>query len=112
MNLILNIGLMAPDGTEIAATAALRAMRAASIVWATARQHQSSTENTLVVECDTTDDRVDLVACWLEQDCIAVWDRMHREGRMIGPRAAKWGEFDPSQFLLPNGSRLSEARPL
>lgn len=106
---ILNIGLMAGD-VEILATSAFKAMRGAGILWETARQFESDSEPTLVVECDATDHQVHLLATWLEQDCIAVWDRMHREGRLVGPNAKVWGEFDPAKFILPNGSMLSQAR--
>lgn len=106
---ILNIGLLT-GGAEIADTCVFRAMRAAGILWERYEHHQSDTEPTLAVECYANDDQIDLVATWLEQDCIAVWDLMHREGRLVGPRRADWGVFDPSRFLLLNGSRLGEAR--
>lgn len=108
-HLILNIGLMS-GGVEIADTAVYRAMRAAGILWEKVAHHQSDTEPTLVIEGYGTDHQVNLVATWLEQDCIAVWDPLHREGRMVGPYRDRWGEFDPSQFIMLNGSRLSEAR--
>lgn len=107
---LLNIGLMTPDGVEISNTAALKALRGAGILWQDYRVHVSSTEPTLVVDCYATDYQVHLIATWLEQDCIAVWDLMHREGRLVGPRKELWGEFDPEQFLYMNGSRMSEAR--
>ena len=37
------------------------------------------------------------VASLLSQDYIAVWDAAG--GRLIGPRAAAWGAFDPSLFV-------------
>lgn len=113
-HLLLNIGLMT-GGVEIADTTAYRAMRAAGILWEKVAHHDwpnpdGSTEPTLVVECYANDHQVDLVATWLEQDCIAVWDMVHWEGRMVGPYRDRWPEFDPAQFVLLNGSRLSEAR--
>src|SRR5690606_29512462 len=96
--------------TEIASYAAFRAMRERGILWGRSERYDSDTEPTLVVECDATDAQVHNLSVMLEQDCIAVWDRMHREGRLVGPRKEKWGEFNPEFFLLPNGSRLSEAR--
>lgn len=46
------------------------------------------------------DEEVYRIAERLGQDCIAVRDR--RGGRLIGPRAAAWGPFDPSRFLAPS----------
>lgn len=110
-DVILNIGLMVGD-TEIASYAAFRAMHQLGILWGRSERYDSDTEPTLVVECDATDAQVHELSIMLEQECIAVWDRMHREGRLVGPLKHKWGEFDPEFFLLPNGSRLSEARSL
>lgn len=105
---ILNIGL-ADDRKAL--FEACRAMRRAGIVFDTAHLRLSPTdEYAMVVMCDATDDRIHAVSEALEEDCIAVWDLMHREGRLIGPKAAEWGEFDPKLFILRDGSRLSEAR--
>jgi hypothetical protein len=39
----------------------------------------------------------------LGQDCIAVWWPGQRDngGILWGPRAAKWGDFDPTKFIFP-----------
>lgn len=101
---ILNIGLAAhSDLFE-----ACRAMRRAGIVFDTAHLRLSPTdEYAMVVMCDATDDRIHAVSEALEEDCIAVWDLMHREGRLIGPKAAEWGEFDPTLFIMRDGRTLA-----
>lgn len=43
----------------------------------------------------------------LGQDCIAVWLPGLSQGRLIGPNAAKWGDFNSDFFLMPDGTRLS-----
>lgn len=106
---ILNIGL-STGGASIADSTVFKAMRAAGILWERYTQRESDTEPTLVVEAYCNDHQVDLVSQWLEQDCIAVWDLMHREGRLVGPRAADWGEFDPDQFIMPDGALLGQER--
>lgn len=73
--------------------------------------HYFGAEPTVIVDALVPSDAVvHELSEALHQDCIAVYDLMHREGRLIGPKAASWGEFDPARFMLLNGSRLSEAR--
>lgn len=59
----------------------------------------STTEPTLVVEVDRplTRDEAYAVSAALHQDCIA--QRVGDVGELIGPRADKWGAFDPDLFL-------------
>ena len=72
---------------------------------------ESSPESTLVVSLHALDSiRPHDIAVEFAQDCIAVYDLLHREGRLVGPKAAEWGAFDPSKFVLLNGVLLSEAR--
>lgn len=40
------------------------------------------------------------VACELKQDCVAV-AYSNGSGRLIGPNAAAWGEFNPEYFRRP-----------
>lgn len=111
MTALLNIGLLVdrpPVKYEIAATAVFKAMRKVRIGHVNGIVHQPGSEPTMVCEVEATDAQVYQLAVMLDQDCIAVWDRTHREGRLVGPRAAEWGEFDPSLFLLPSGRPLSE----
>ena len=109
---ILNIGLWdSVDEAEITHYAAAKALRDEGFVTYSAIVLDSDTERTLVVEGNAPSDfAIYNVASRLNQDCIAVWDQYHWEGRLVGPRSAGWGEFEPSKFFLLNGSRLSEAR--
>jgi hypothetical protein len=110
---ILNIGLRIDreDGpVEITVPAVLKAMRALNISFGRYETHVSNSEPTLSIVAGGADHLIHMLAEAFDQDCIAVYDLYHAEGRMIGPRPDKWGAFDPSQFILPNGSYLSEAR--
>lgn len=118
--MILNIGLNIEDayGNQIGAHTVddvLAALRGARFPVRQAALHGSRSEPTLVVR--TPDDAQSLITVLsglynlaevLEQDCIAVYCPTLASGRLIGPRADKWGEFDASQFLLPDGSYLTE----
>ena len=102
----LNVGLASPSGL-IPVERALAALRVVAgwspRRWALA---QSDTEPTLIAEGPTLGaSQAYAVADALKQDAIAVWDG--REGDLIGPAAAAWGEFDPSFFLTLDGSRLA-----
>ena len=106
---ILNIGMAvtAPDGStsllsreQIERT--LRHVAGTPAYWVRTEIQQSNTEPTAVVSgfvFPLRDEEVFEVAEKLGQDCIAVRDT--RGGRLIGPRAAAWGPFDPSRFLAP-----------
>lgn len=126
MNVLINIGLAKPDGSHMAASTALAAVRARGLNWDEAKLHTSSTEETVVLKLVIDEPLVTrtlgvnvrrsftrsigYVANDLGQDCIAVLfddDAGEPEGALIGPRAAAWGQFDPAQFLLLDGSRLS-----
>lgn len=37
----------------------------------------------------------------LRQDCIALVDDNGQNGVLVGPKAEKWGEFNPEFFLFP-----------
>lgn len=71
---------------------------------------RSDTEETVVA---TVNHPGDVYACanWLaqrlDQDCVAILDNETGEGRLIGPKAAEWGAFDPTQFILLDGTRLA-----
>ena len=111
MTLLLNIGLLVDRPLvkyEIAATTVFKAMRMLGIGHVNGIVHQSGDEPTMVSECEASDAQVYQLAVMLDQDCIAVWDRTHREGRLVGPQAEKWLPFDAGKFLLPSGRPLSE----
>ena len=68
---------------------------------------QSDTKDTLVIDLkEPLNARVLAeLASALNQEAIAQWSS--RGGELRGPKAELWGEFDPSQFLLLDGRRLS-----
>ena len=76
--------------------------------------HESATEPTMVVHVEdlvldgAVAARLYDLAMILGQEAIAARDGTH--GRLIGPDAAKWGEFDPSQFIMPDGTKLAPPR--
>ena len=45
----------------------------------------------------------------LGQDCIAVHMTPAGAGRLIGPRADAWGDFDPAYFIGLDGEPLPES---
>lgn len=116
MDILLNIGLARPDGGHSDASTVLRTLRARGFHHTDAKLHVSNTEETVVAKLESTDapirqvrQQLYYVANDLGQDCIAVlFDDAagEPEGALIGPRAAAWGEFDPAQFLLLDGTRL------
>ena len=74
---------------------------------------ESDTEQTLIVltgEGNVTDRNVDHLCKRLHQDCVAISaplgtqgpDVLHADGRLVGPKAASWGTFDPRRFILPS----------
>lgn len=108
---VLNIGLAREGQPNLRFTEVYKALGKAGIVPLEFLTEMSDTEQTVVFEAlIPADHSVYAVAEALDQDCIALWDRMGNEGRLVGPRAAKWGDFNPEYFILPNGSRLSNAR--
>lgn len=101
----LNIGL---DGIGVR----LQALRALNFKIVGAQTVQSDTEKTVVA---TVNHGGDAYACanWLaerlHQDCVAILDNETGEGRLVGPRAAKWGAFNPEFFFTLDGQRLAPA---
>ena len=81
---------------------------------------QSDTERTLVIDVMpgpeiTNPGRMHaalfLSAQDLRQDCIAAWNEQTRSGGLVGPRAAKWGAFNPEFFFTIEGKRLTQKEP-
>jgi len=61
---------------------------------------QSATEPTLVAEVEINKSwffKSYKLAKLLDQDCIAV--AFDGQGKLVGPNASSWGEFDPSFFI-------------
>lgn len=70
--------------------------------------HPSDSELTYVVEVprELSQREVSDLAIVLDQDAIAYY--YSGQGFLAGPRASKWGPFNPDFFLLSDGQRLSE----
>ena len=111
---MLNIGLNVTDaeGNVVdtwRAHVVLDALKGVGVLNLQTVQHTSRTEPTLVIRCVApTDNAVYALAYALEQDCIAVWNVEAQTGSLIGPKPEAWGEFDPAQFILLDGSLLSD----
>ena len=114
MKLILNIGLDVNATSTIAATVALEIAKANGMIIGKHKVIQSDTEPTLVIEGLYAGHMVDLtkhmhqIARDLQQDCIAVYQPLRGAGHLVGPKAIKWGQFNPEFFFLPSGKRLAE----
>ena len=105
---ILNIGLNKASGGTLDVRAVYAALTGHRAVWCAHGVHTSDTERTLVLTCAPLPATIaHALSVALDQDCIAVWDTAQQSGRLIGPRAADWGTFNPAFFILPNGERLA-----
>lgn len=115
---LLNIGMARNDnglngrykpGTALNTKGALfNALRLASLVPMDTSFHPSDTEETAVLQFEKRPTRSQIMSLCKElaQDCIAQVSMPSAEGVLIGPLAKKWGKFNPSLFLLPNGRPL------
>lgn len=108
MKYTLNIGLARKGSSYLDVVEVIRALQDAQLYIGAYALVQSGTEPTVVVEVDGPAPAAGYVlAQRLGQDCIAVWHPDTEVGRLIGPHAAAWGEFNPEFFLLLDGSILS-----
>lgn len=113
MTILLNIGLNTPSGDPVASLGMERIYEAGKLLETFRKRvalHVSDTEETLVVECESEfgmRQNVEKLCELLDQDCIAVMCGSKERGWLIGPRAHEWGEFDPTKFLLLDGSRAA-----
>ena len=107
MKAILNIGLARNGSVDLNVGEVLLAVKSRLVVksW---EQVISNTEATIVAEVEgPVLSSTYAIARRLGQDCIAVWQPNTEVGRLIGPNAAAWGEFNLEFFLLLDGSILS-----
>jgi len=108
--LLLNIGLARQGKPNYKPEQAVVELDHAGITVHAHVTHNSDTERTVVALVDVprsyVDERIFSVAVALGQGCIAVYDQLADKGRLVGPRADAWGEFNPEYFLLLNGDRL------
>lgn len=114
MEFIFNIGLIAEATRSIAVEVALQVLISNDFLICEHAVVESDTEPTLVVRViyrnnsplfflqDTRD-----AASYLEQDCIAVYRPKTGKGALVGPRAEKWGTFNPELFFMLDGTRLA-----
>lgn len=104
----LNIGLKVSDAPwPLPVFQVLRAVRNHGGHFNMSAIQTSDTEDTLVIILHEPLNARMLheLASALNQEAIAQWSS--RGGELRGPKAELWGEFDPSQFLLLDGRRLS-----
>lgn len=108
---LLNIGLKVGNGpwaTALPVFGALRTVRHYGGTFRGIAIRHSETEDTLVIDLDEPLNARVLaeLASALNQEAIAQWSS--GGGELRGPKAELWGPFDPSQFLLLDGRKLSE----
>ena len=115
MKLILNVGLNVGATTTIAADVAEQIVVANGFLIHRKTLVQSDTEPTLVCEVSADPLAPDAkqakaafsaIAEDLQQDCIALYSEDIKAGALVGPRAAKWGRFNPEFFFGLDGQRL------
>ena len=108
--LILNIGLARKNKPNTTPARVNAELDSAGFIVNSSTVQNSNTEPTVVavVIAPTlmVDERINAIAAEFGQDCIAVFDIRSGRGRLVGPDAASWGEFNPAFFLLPDGSLL------
>jgi hypothetical protein len=113
MEVIINVGLAVGTNGNIGFGTVLRELAQAGFTVRRYNLLHSETEPTIVARAvfpgnDTHLHRMAAaVALLLSQDCIAVYVPTTGNGFLAGPRAAAWGVFDPTQFILPDGTRLA-----
>ena len=119
-HILLNIGLARKGKPDLHVVDVLLALEGHGVTVFRHAVHQSATEATVVAAVElprAPDERHaaahgDLGAVYraaqqLEQDCIAVYDPAIKQGILVGPKAADWGEFQPRYFLNLNGKFLA-----
>lgn len=115
---LLNVGMNRNDKKRPNTGGALMvALQRAGLAPMSTRYHKSNTERTAVLQFEhrPTIAQIKQLCKALAQDCVALYMLPSGEGRLIGPNARKWGPFNPSYFLLPDGSpamRYGQAPPL
>lgn len=120
---ILNIGFKRNDngengrykpGVAVNTKGALfNALRLVGICPVDTNYHDSDTEETAVLRFDKRPTHADVLQLCdlLAQDCIAMLT-FPGTGTLIGPKAKKWGPFNPDLFIMPDGSRYSTVTTL
>lgn len=111
MNLILNIGTTSEGRPNLKETEMVLELYHAGFIVEDHKIIQSDTEPTLVARVLApsyhTDERIHSLSVLWNQECIAVYDRIAGTGRLVGPKAEAWGDFNPEYFFLIDGTRLA-----
>ena len=103
---ILNIGMKREGGKDLTLGEIHLALGKLGLVpLGEATIAQSSTEPTAVLRFEGKPNRpvIHRLAHELGQEAIASLVLPSAYGYLDGPNAKAWGEFDPEQFLMPNG---------
>jgi hypothetical protein len=115
--LILNIGLNVGTERKHTEESVKAALSAAGLTRFTGRRipdlavFDSDTEPTVVVTIggslsEPFTKAIHRVSVALEQEAIAVYSPSTQTGAVVGPKAEAWGAFNPSFFIMPDGTRL------
>ncbi len=107
--ILLNIGEDTATGQKVTVEKVLAALHLAGALPMDITGHFSDSEYTHIVRLprELEGREVRELAIVLEQDAVAQWNDM--EGMLAGPRADRWGPFNPDYFLTLDGDRLSES---
>lgn len=96
----LNIGLANPfTGQDNSITKTLRLADCHLVNVTNVAVKQSTTERTLIIDCDDIDGNINVLAIALDQDCIAVRNNETGTGELFGDKAEAWAPFNPEYFL-------------
>jgi hypothetical protein len=119
-HILLNVGLARKGQPDLSVVDVLLALEGHGVTVFRHVVHQSATEATVVAAVElprAPDERHaaahgDLGAIYrsaqqLDQDCIAVYDESIKQGILVGPKAAQWGDFNPTYFLNLEGEFLA-----
>lgn len=115
MRVLLNIGLAIGATASVSAHVAEEILKANGFVISRTAIVQSDTEPTLVADVSflpftgrALGEAIYETATDLKQEAIGAWLPGFKKGRLIGPKADAWGEFDPALFFMLDGKRMSE----
>jgi hypothetical protein len=105
---LVNIGLDTNDGKGITASRAITMLMAQGVEVLEHAEHTSSTEPTLVAKLSRplTAAQATAVSAALDQEAIAQYT--DGAGKLYGPAASKWGDFNPEFFMTLDGKRLGD----
>lgn len=104
---LLNVGLDINGGGVVDPAKVIKALTKLGVKVEKQSIHQSNTEPTLVASLSRklTDDEAQKLSTRFKQDAIAQY--ANGAGKLHGPKAADWGDFNPDFFLNHEGKPLS-----